>query len=91
MLARHRAIVCITEFIIFHSLIVSPVQSPTLASPPQVTPIPKGKMRSTQNLALSAQRDAAAGSASSPSPDWVLASPKSFGSIKDGKVIVFGP
>ncbi|KAM5530981.1 hypothetical protein V8D89_015363 [Ganoderma adspersum] len=63
------------------------LQSPALTSPPQVTPIPKGKMRSSQNLALSAQRDAAAGSTPSPSPDWVLASPKSFGSIKDGKML----
>ncbi|KAI1794173.1 hypothetical protein LXA43DRAFT_971422 [Ganoderma leucocontextum] len=62
------------------------LQSPAVASPPQATPITKGKMRSSQNLALSAQRAAAAaGSAPSPSPDWVLASPKSFGSIKDGK------
>ncbi|KAI0355629.1 hypothetical protein OH77DRAFT_1511483 [Trametes cingulata] len=47
----------------------------------QVTPVPKGKVRSSQNL--SAQRDAAAGSATSP--DWVLTSPRSFGSMKDGK------
>ena len=44
-------------------------------------------MRSSQNLTLSAQRDA--GASSAVSPDWVLASPRSFGSIKDGKVIVF--
>ncbi|KAI0743591.1 hypothetical protein C8Q80DRAFT_1345613 [Daedaleopsis nitida] len=44
------------------------------------TPVPKGKMRSSQNL--SAQREAAA---NATSPDWVLASPRSFGSMKDGK------
>ena len=46
---RRRKIVCIAEYIAFHSLIMSPVQSPALTSPPQVTPIPKGKMRSSQN------------------------------------------
>ncbi|KAI0645547.1 hypothetical protein C8Q79DRAFT_1010490 [Trametes meyenii] len=54
-------------------------QSPMTSA--QVTPVPKGKMRSSHNL--SAQRDAAAASATSP--DWVLASPRSFGSMKDGK------
>ncbi|KAI0693997.1 hypothetical protein C8T65DRAFT_833556 [Cerioporus squamosus] len=47
----------------------------------QVTPLPKGRMRSSQNL--SAQREAAAAGATSP--DWVLTSPRSFGSMKDGK------
>ncbi|CDO69361.1 hypothetical protein BN946_scf184961.g3 [Trametes cinnabarina] len=56
-----------------------PAQSP--ASSVQGTPVPKGKMRSSQNL--SAQREAAAASAASP--DWVLTSPRSFGSMKDGK------
>ncbi|KAI8972224.1 hypothetical protein BD414DRAFT_518040 [Trametes punicea] len=54
-------------------------QSPV--SSVQGTPVPKGKMRSSQNL--TAQRDAAASSATSP--DWVLTSPRSFGSMKDGK------
>ncbi|RPD59799.1 hypothetical protein L227DRAFT_586366 [Lentinus tigrinus ALCF2SS1-6] len=47
----------------------------------QATPVPKGRMRSSQNL--SAQREAAAAGATSP--DWVLTSPRSFGSMKDGK------
>lgn len=42
-------------------------------------------MRSSQNL--SAQREAAA-AAGGASPDWVLASPRSFGTMKEGKVIV---
>ncbi|KAI0332360.1 hypothetical protein GY45DRAFT_1344763 [Cubamyces sp. BRFM 1775] len=54
-------------------------QSPS--SSVQGTPVPKGKMRSSQNL--SAQRDDAAASATSP--EWVLTSPRSFGSMKDGK------
>ena len=41
-------------------------------------------MRSSQNL--SAQHDAGA----ARSPDWVLTSPRSFGSMKDGKVIGVG-
>ncbi|TFK89121.1 hypothetical protein K466DRAFT_645137 [Polyporus arcularius HHB13444] len=57
-----------------------PPQSPGPSST-QVTPLPKGRMRSSQNL--SAQREAAAASATSP--DWVLTSPRSFGSMKDGK------
>ena len=60
----------------------APEQSPGPSA--QVTPIPKGKMKSSQNLA--AQREAAANA--SPSPDWVLTSPRSFGTMKDGKVTV---
>ncbi|KAH9858835.1 hypothetical protein C2E23DRAFT_880256 [Lenzites betulinus] len=47
----------------------------------QGTPVPKGKKRSTQNLGVS--RDSASSSATSP--EWVLTSPRSFGSMKDGK------
>ncbi|KAI0630210.1 hypothetical protein C8Q77DRAFT_1233183 [Trametes polyzona] len=56
-------------------------EPPSPMPTPQVTPVPKGKMRSSQNLSV--QRDVAAASATSP--DWVLASPRSFGSMKDGK------
>ncbi|TBU55815.1 hypothetical protein BD310DRAFT_824986 [Dichomitus squalens] len=55
-------------------------QSPV--SSPQVTPLPRGKMRSSQNLSLSDQRSTASSAASS---EWVLTSPRSFGSMKDGK------
>ncbi|KAI0769773.1 hypothetical protein BD413DRAFT_604874 [Trametes elegans] len=55
-------------------------QSPSPSA--QVTPVPKGKMRSSQTL--SAQRDSDASSPAS-TPDWVLTSPRSFGSMKDGK------
>ncbi|KAI0821612.1 hypothetical protein BC628DRAFT_1329136 [Trametes gibbosa] len=56
-------------------------EPPSPLTSAQVTPVPRGKMRSTQNLGIS--RDSASSSATSP--EWVLTSPRSFGSMKDGK------
>lgn len=69
-----------TPFTPLCSVIACSAQSPGPST--QVTPVPKGRMKSSQNL--SAQREAAAAGATSP--DWVLTSPRSFGSMKDGKV-----
>lgn len=65
-------------------LISAPLAAQSPASSVHVTPNPKGRMRSSQNL--SAQREAGS---SARSPEWVLTSPRSFGSIKDGKVTLF--